>query len=76
MPYEPSAEAVRLTNAINRGLERPEQPEEIVKRILQGVSARYDCFVNESEPVNVHDAQAVQSITITTDNVVTVTFKG
>lgn len=76
MPYEPSAEAVRLTNAINRELERPEQPEEIVKRILQGVSARYDCFVNEPEPVNVLDAQAVQSITITTDNVVTVTFKG
>ena len=35
--YELSVDAVRLTNAINRGLERP---EEIVKLILQGVSAR------------------------------------
>ena len=41
--YIPSSEAVRLANAINRGLERPGQPEEIVKLILQGVSARYEC---------------------------------
>lgn len=41
--YLPSADTLRLANAINRGLERPEQPEDVVKLILQGVSARYDC---------------------------------
>ncbi len=41
--YTPSADTVRLTNAINRGLEHPDKPEDIVSLILQGVSARYDC---------------------------------
>ena len=36
-------DTLRLANAINRGLEHPEQPEDVVKLILQGVSARYDC---------------------------------
>lgn len=74
--YEPSAEAVRLTNAINRGLERPDQPEEIVKLILQGVSARYDCFSHEDNLTDVHGERAIQYITISADNAVTVTFKG
>ena len=42
-PYQPSSEVIRLTNAINRGLEHPESPEEVVSLILQGASARYDC---------------------------------
>lgn len=75
-PYEPSAGAVRLTNAINRGLEKPDQPEEIVKLILQGVSARYDCFQQERILFNLHGGKAVQYITIAADNAVTVTFKG
>ena len=74
--YEPSAEAVRLTNAINRGLERPDQPEEIVKLILQGVSARYDCFSQEANLIDIHGEKAIQYITISADNAVTVTFKG
>ena len=74
--YEPSADAVRLTNAINRGLERPDQPEEIVKLILQGVSARYDCFSQEANPIDIHGERAIQYITISADNAVTVTFKG
>lgn len=74
--YEPSAEAVRLANAINRGLERPEQPEEIVKLILQGVSARYDCFSQEANLIDVHGEKAIQYISISADNAVTVTFKG
>ncbi len=74
--YEPSGEAVRLTNAINRGLERPDQPEEIVKLILQGVSARYDCFSQEANPIDIHGERAIQYITISANNAVTVTFKG
>ncbi len=74
--YEPSADAVRLTNAINRGLERPDQPEEIVKLILQGVSARYDCFSQEANLIDTHGEKAIQYITISADSAVTVTFKG
>lgn len=74
--YEPSADAVRLTNAINRGLERPDQPEEIVRLILQGVSARYDCFSQEANLIDTHGEKAIQYITISADNAVTVTFKG
>ncbi len=74
--YEPSAEAVRLTNAINRGLERPDQPEEIVKMILQGVSARYDCFPQEANLIDIHGEKAIQYIAIFADNAVTATFKG
>lgn len=74
--YEPSADTVRLTNAINRGLERPDQPEEIVKLILQGVSARYDCFSQEANLIDIHGERAIQYITISADNAVTVTFKG
>ena len=42
-PYAPSGEVFRLNNAINRGLEHPDKPEDIVSLILQGASARYDC---------------------------------
>lgn len=35
--YQPSGEVVRLTNAINRGLERPDDPQEVVSLILQGL---------------------------------------
>ena len=48
-PYTPSSEVVRLTNAINRGLEHPDTPEDVVSLILQGVSARYDCCPNTIE---------------------------
>ena len=40
-PYALSGDAVRLANAINRGLEHPEHPEDVVSLILQGISARY-----------------------------------
>lgn len=42
--YIPSGEVIRLTNAINRGLEHPDTPEDVVALILQGISARYDCL--------------------------------
>lgn len=35
-PYAPSSEVIRLTNAIDRGLEHPNKPEDIVSLILQG----------------------------------------
>ncbi|MCI9148829.1 MAG: hypothetical protein HFG73_11360 [Hungatella sp.] len=83
-PYAPSGEVVRLTNAVNRGLERPDRPEEVVSLILQGVSARYDCcpIATESEtkcrPAEVdlkRFGQAVSHITITGNQDVTVHFK-
>ena len=81
--YVPSADTVRLTNAINRGLERPDKPEDVVSLILQGVSARYDCCPapTESEifnrPAEVDFksfGQAVSHITIS-DGTITVHFK-
>lgn len=81
-PYTPSGEAVRLTNAINRGLERPEQPEEVVGLILQGISARYASLPSEAPPIDLprlleegQFEQIVRAVTISADNAVAVTFK-
>ena len=41
--YTPSAEVMRLDNAINRGLEQPDSPEAVMALILQGAAARYAC---------------------------------
>jgi transcription elongation factor Elf1 len=80
--YTPSGESVRLANAINRSLERPDAPEAVVSLILQGVSARYDCCPaaqNESHrPVEADPKgfdRAVSHITISSANAVTVHFK-
>ena len=80
--YAPSEETVRLTNAINRGLEKPERPEDVVALILQGISARYSCFETPAASPDTQRlirekayAQAIKYITITADNAVTVTFK-
>ena len=80
--YAPSEETVRLTNAINRGLEKPERPEEVVTLVMQGISARYACFPTQMTAADIlrlirekdYD-QAVRYITITAENAVTVTFK-
>lgn len=80
--YTPSSEAVRLANAINRGLEHPENPEDVIALILQGVSARYDCASIQMASTDIlhlikekaYD-QAVQNITISAENAVTVAFK-
>lgn len=83
-PYVPSSEVVRLTNAINRGLEHPDAPEDVVALILQGVSARYDCCPATTESENNHRlseavlkrfGQTVSHITITGNQDVTVHFK-
>ena len=50
--YQPSGEVVRLTNAINRGLERPDDPQEVVSLILQGAAARYACCPDITEQID------------------------
>ena len=83
-PYQPSEEVVRLTNAINRGLEHPDHPEELVSLILQGAAARYDCCPTailserENHPLDVdwnRIRQVVSHITISAENMVAVTFR-
>lgn len=83
-PYTPSGEVVRLTNAVNRGLEHPDKPEDVVSLILRGASARYDCCptLTESEPFNrpaevdiKRFSQAVSHIAITGNEDITVHFK-
>jgi len=82
--YTPSGEVIRLTNAINRGLEHPDKPEDVVSLILQGVAARYDCCPapiesNASNRPAVVDFKsfglAVSYITISEENTITVHFK-
>jgi hypothetical protein len=48
--YLPSAEAVRLNNAINRAIENPVDPAEARRLILQGAAERYTCC--DDMPVN------------------------
>ena len=80
--YTPSEDTVRLTNAINRGLEKPEHPEAVTALIMQGISARYACFPTQMTATDIlrlirekdYD-QAIRYITITAENAVTVTFK-
>ena len=80
--YIPSEDSVRLTNAINRGLQKPEHPEEVTALIMQGISARYACFEAPAASPDTQRlikekayAQAIKYITITAENAVTVTFK-
>ena len=82
--YQPSGEVVRLTNAINRGLEQPDSPEAVMALILQGAAARYACCPEpsaESEPSDsLTEAdwrrfqRAVSHITISQDTEVTLIF--
>lgn len=83
-PYVPDSEVIRLTNAINRGLEQPDSPEDVVSLILQGVSARYNCCPAPTEQIEKYRlskadlkrfGQAVSHITITGNQDVTVHFK-
>lgn len=81
-PYALSGDAVRLANAINRGLEHPEHPEDVVSLILQGISARYACFptrMTSSDLLRLIREkdfdQTIQYITVSADNAVMVAFK-
>lgn len=80
--YTPSTDTVRLTNAINRGLEKPEHPEKVVALIMQGISARYACFPTQMTSADILRLikekdyyHAIQYITITADSAVKVAFK-
>lgn len=84
VPYVPSGEVVRLTNAINRGLEHPDKPEDVVALVLQGVAVRYDCCSAPTEHDTSHRltevdlkhfGQAVSHIVIAEDHSVTIQFK-
>ena len=82
--YVPSAEVIRLNNAINRGLEKPDSPEMVIALILRGAAARYECC---PEPQRCNDTdfpkevdwhrfrQVVAHIQVMRDAVVTVRFK-
>ena len=82
--YAPSAEVMRLDNAINRGLEQPDSPEAVMALILQGAAARYACCPapsaesNRSERLTETDwrrfQRAVSHITISQDAEVTLIF--
>ena len=82
--YAPSAEVIRLSNAINRGLEQPDSPEAVMALILQGAAARYDCC---PEPISEYENfdhlpkadwnhfwRVVSYITITQEHIITVQF--
>jgi len=80
--YQPSGEVVRLTNAINRGLEHPDDPQEVISLILQGAAARYACCPDTQEHINRpldvcwdHIRLAVSHINISEENTVKVTFQ-
>ena len=82
--YTPSAEVIRLNNAINRGLERPDSPEALMNLILQGAAARYDCcpqpiseYETSDRPVEVdllRFRRVVSYITVAPDAAVKLTF--
>lgn len=83
-PYAPSAEVIRLANAIDRTLEQPTDGMDAVALILQGASARYDCCESSILPherdstSGVVDwgrfAKIVSHITIEPDQTITLHF--
>ena len=83
-PYAPSAEVVRLANAINRALEQPGDGREALSHILQGTAARYACCDDgmdtagsRAQPDQIdweRFERTVSHIIIGTDNAITVHF--
>ena len=77
--YEPSEEAFRLANAINRALEQPESPENVVALIRQGISARYACCdeprIKETRVDLKHLHETVESIVVEEDHQITLVFR-
>ena len=82
--YAPSADVIRLNNAINRGLERPDSPEAVMSLILQGAAARYDCCPQPISEYETSDRsvevdwlrfrRVVSYITVAPDAAVSLTF--
>ncbi len=83
--YRQSDMSVRLTNAINRGLEKPDNPEEVIDLILQGVSARYNCWPSapdlnpdnyrSEERVWKNISRAISDITVARNGKIKIHFK-
>ena len=79
--YNPSEEVMRLTNAVNRALEHPDDPDHIVSLILRGVSARYDCCASpRRESANIwfdeeQLHQIISHITVSPERNITVHFQ-
>ena len=80
-PCQPSEEVMRITNAVNRALEHPDDPDHIVSLILQGVSARYDCCRNAGRKPSAilmdsqQPRQMISHITVSRDSAITVHFQ-
>ena len=83
LSYQISDEVMRLNHEINRSLENPENPGEIVGYILQGITARCTCcsdvdvrhksHLTEVKPE--HFGQVVSAIRLSADGTVTLEFK-
>jgi len=83
--YRQSDTSVRLTNAINRGLEKPDDPDKVIDLILQGVSARYNCWPSTPDlnPDNYRSEErvwkniwrAITDITVARSGKITIHFK-
>lgn len=81
--YVPSAEVIRLNNAINRGLEHPDEPEAVAALILQGAAARYQCCPDVTREISSHPSQidwryfhrVVSCIIVSPENTLTVKFQ-
>ena len=80
--YQPSDAVIRLNNAINRSLEHPTEPKDVVSLILQGAAARYECCpkpyadLPRTEDVDWKTVQSqIHTITISESNHITVTFQ-
>lgn len=82
--WQPSAEVIRLENAVQQSMENPVHPEETVSLILQSVSARYDCCPNPdkaarrdavTEPDWKHPDRLIHHITVSKDSDINVYFQ-
>ena len=83
--YAPSDEAMRLENAIDRALERPDNPGEAIALIMKGISARYECCPNPAQrqsPKALDDMDAKQigelisHISVSQNGAISVCLKG
>ena len=81
--YVMSKEAIQLANEIDRALEQPFVPEQIIHLILRAVSVRYDGCTDglnrkKNRPREMdwkHFRQTVSRVIITSENQVQVIFK-
>lgn len=81
--FAPSSDVIRLNNGINRGLEQPDHPKEIIQQIFEGIDARFQCCFAPSNDLQLqnlneinwrHFADIVRTITIGADGTITPIF--